>query len=240
MQRITSAKRDSAPSAASRRRKFESDWRMPEMLSTCRNRRTLRVALGLVASLAAGPSSLGQDSGSETVIETASVDCSAWSLNGYRLGMPLEEARALRETKAGQSRPGAGQATFTVKEEGRMAGTLIFDAGTRLVAWSTVYLGADPDEIRTALIGRLGPPVLDDRVGTDGKTRFGDEYRRLVTAWRSEACGAGVVLAISTATQNEEVTSVRVSLVAAAEVGREIAEVAAMVQTSEEAERYLD
>lgn len=188
--------------------------------------------------------SAGEAPGQEVVPAgrgAASDDCDTWTLNGYHLGMSLEEARAVREVKAGESKPGSGQTTFTVKEQGRIAGTLIFDTGGRLLEWSVVYLGADPDQIRAALIHRFGVPVLDDRVGAAKRTRFGDEYRRLVTAWRSEVCGAGVLLAVGMGqAEDSAITSVRASLLPSSEVERETENAAAAVETSEEAEKYLD
>jgi hypothetical protein len=198
------------------------------------------IVVGLLLLAAADDRALGQEAVPAAESGARSGDCSTWRLNGYRLGMPFEEAGALREMKAGKSKPDSGQATFTVKEPGRIAGTLVFDSEGRLLEWSTVYLGADPDRIRSALIHRLGVPLLDDRVGAAKRTRFGDDYRRLVTAWRNEVCDAGVVLAVNTAVENEEVTSVRVSLLRADEVERETADAAGALETSEEAEAYLD
>ncbi len=112
------------------------------------------------------------------------ANCDAWVLNGFRIGMTLEQAKVVRpvaEDADAKNEPGERQFT-TLLEDGR-TGILIVDAESRVVAWQTDSKIEMATRIRAALGERFGA-VNDDHSSESVPW----------VAWVNPACNGRVVV----------------------------------------------
>lgn len=113
--------------------------------------------------------------------------CERWTVDGYRLGMSVDEAEAVRpKTRVKGDRA-------AVKEKGVLKGKLFFDEDGRLASWQAEYLDTTFAEVRARLVEQLGEPDADDvfadtyEIGEIVRTGF-------LTRWTDSGCGATVLL----------------------------------------------
>lgn len=99
----------------------------------------------------------------------ADPDCSAFGLNGYTLGMPREEAEAVRPTKdlpkivaKAYAKLGDRMTARSVPMPDGKDGTLTFDAENRVVAWTREVSPQLFDQLVAEISDRHGPPEVDD------------------------------------------------------------------------------
>ena len=140
----------------------------------------------------------------------APVDCSAWTLDGYRIGMTGEEMLAVRSVTLHVE----GQAQVVVP--GSFRGVLVLDKQSRLREWDVVYDARGADALRTEMLERLGAPVSDVS---------GDivEARQRRMIWRSTACDAAILVYDTTSTDGS-VHTVRATLARASALPHRIFE----------------
>ncbi len=115
--------------------------------------------------------------------------CPRWTLNGYRIGMTLDEASAVRPLA-----PAKDEHQRLVQND-TLDGTLTFDAENRLVRWDAIYPGADAEAVRTAALEKLGVPRKTDTAGQLRKVRR-KYWRFYSTIWQKPDCDTRMVLEI--------------------------------------------
>ena len=125
--------------------------------------------------------------------------CAAWALNGYRLGMSMDEAGAIRPLKktmkAGWDVPQGWTLHFARTPD--FLGYLAFDEHGRLGKYMTQPRKANPAEVRLALEQRMGDPgQMNEQAGvtTRGFSRGVRPIRE--TLWTSAECDALVSFAV--------------------------------------------
>ena len=140
----------------------------------------------------------------------APVDCSAWTLDGYSVGMTGEEMLAVRSVTLHVE----GQAQVVVP--GSFRGVLVLDKQGRLREWDVVYDAREAEALRIEMLQRFGAPVSD----VSGDIVEAHERRMI---WRSVACDAAIVVYDTTATDGS-VHSVRATLARASTLPHKIYE----------------
>jgi hypothetical protein len=115
----------------------------------------------------------------------ASLDCSNWTLDGYRLGMRGDELLGVRSVTLHQE----GQAQ--VIEPGKLQGVLVLDGLNRLQNWDVRYDTADGEGLRAEMRERHGEPISGVSGNIDDETS-GVRQRR--TIWQSKACDALIIV----------------------------------------------
>jgi len=129
-----------------------------------------------------------QAAGGETAPEdarrSATIACSEWTLDGYRLGMSGQELLAIRSVTLHVE----GQAQ--VIEPGRFQGALVLDTLNRLQKWDVRYSAAAGDGLRAEMQKRFGRPSSDVSGSPTGSPE--DSQRR--TIWWSSACDTAIIV----------------------------------------------
>jgi len=122
--------------------------------------------------------------------KAAALDCSNWTLDGFRLGMKGDEILAVRSVTLHVE----GQAQ--VIEPGRLQGVLVLDALNRLEKWDVRYDAANGEGLRAELRERYGEPTSDITGNIQDDESGAVRQRR--TIWRSKACDALIIIYEST------------------------------------------
>ena len=102
------------------------------------------------------------------------ADCSGWVLNGYRLGMSVNDASEIRQVKGKSS-------SLTVREKGQFRGRLEFDGDGRLVQWAAILKGADHDRLKLEMMERYGLPTVNEE--HEGSHQIGPKFQ---TSWKTD------------------------------------------------------
>ena len=134
----------------------------------------------------------------------AAPDCSAWTLDGYAIGMTGEAVLAVRSVTLHVK----GQAQ--VVQPGKLHGVLVIDDAGLLEKWDVGYDDVDAEPLRAQLTARLGAPASD----VTG-TLIEDEsltVRQRRTIWRDAACDAAILVHENTASGGRSGGSVRATL----------------------------
>ena len=118
--------------------------------------------------------------------KAAAPDCSQWTLDGYRLGMPGDEILAVRSVTLHVE----GQAQAI--EPGKFRGVLVLDALNRLEKWDVRYDAANGAGLRAEMRERFGEPISD--VSGDLLRDESDTVLQRRTIWRSTACDAVIIV----------------------------------------------
>jgi len=116
----------------------------------------------------------------------APPDCSSWTLDGYRLGMPGDELLAVRSVTMHVENQAQAN------EPGRFQGVLVLDVLNRLQKWDVRYDAAEGDELRADLEARIGEPASDVSGYRSGDET--DTARQRRTIWWSTACDAAIIV----------------------------------------------
>lgn len=119
--------------------------------------------------------------------QTASGDerCDRWQLDGYRVGMPKNEAARVRPMKARKG-------WYEAREKGRYKGRLHFDGQDRLTSWSVTFNAPGFVQRGAEFIERFGEPSRENRSPVDVyrpptlKPKVGSYS--LEAEWKDEAC----------------------------------------------------
>lgn len=119
----------------------------------------------LLIAIATGPGARA-DSAEE-------ADCDLWTLDGYQLGMSVDEASGVRGGKLKQGR-------LAVKEKGRLKGLLWFDGDGRLVQYGALLKNPGHD-LKLEMTERLGYPTVDEE--HKGSKSIGP---RFTTVWETD------------------------------------------------------
>ncbi len=122
----------------------------------------------------------------EPAVPPISIDCPAWTLDGYRLGMTPADVLAVRSVTLHVR----GQAQAV--EPGRFRGVLVFDDGHALEKWDVAYENTKGDDLRAEMRRRYGEPVSD----VSGSVAEDDEggLRQRRTLWLNKSCDAAIVV----------------------------------------------
>lgn len=134
----------------------------------------------------------------------APPDCSAWTLDGYRLGMRGDEVLAVRSVTLHME----GQAQAIVP--GKFQGVLVLDALNRLEKWDVAYRATNADALRADLQGRYGKPVAD--VSGDLNADASTTVRQRRTIWRSVTCDVAIILYENVSVRGLPINSVHATL----------------------------
>jgi hypothetical protein len=114
--------------------------------------------------------------------DSAEVDCEGWTLDGYQLGMSIDEASNIRGGKLKQGR-------LAVKEKGQFKGVVRFDGDGRLVQYGALLKSVDHDKLKLEMTERLGYPTVDEE--HKGSNRIGPRFTTVwETDWMSVDCNA--------------------------------------------------
>ena len=178
--------------------------------------RCLSVALVLFASAALGVVNGEGQSTSDPIGNAIAPDCSNWTLDGYRLGMPGSELLAVRSVTLHLE----GQAQ--VAEPGKLHGVLVLDALNRLEKWDVRYDSVDAEGLRASMQERYGPPTSDISGNLAGDISGGVRQRR--TIWWSKACDAMIIIYDNTSVRGTPVRSVSAVLARASILNPGLAE----------------
>lgn len=137
-------------------------------------------------------------------VQESSTDCSAWMLDGYRLGMRGDEILAVRSVTlhvAGQAQAG---------ERGKFQGVLVLDALNRLEKWDVKYRTRSGDALRAQLRERFGEPI-SDVVGNILENGT-DTIRQRRTCWQSVSCDVAIVVSDNVSVRGGEGHSISACL----------------------------
>lgn len=127
------------------------------------------------------------DTGLRTPTEKApTIDCSDWTLDGYRLGMLGDELLALRSVTLHTE----GQAQAI--EPGKFHGVLVLDGLNSLKKWDVIYQTTDGRALRAELGARFGKPNSDVSGSMSDEDPAAGRQRR--TVWWSRACDVAIIL----------------------------------------------
>ena len=131
------------------------------------------------------------DTGLSTPTERApTIDCSDWTLDGYRLGMLGDELLALRSVTLHTQ----GQAQAI--EPGKFHGVLVLDGLNSLKKWDVIYQTTEGSALRAELGARFGKPNSDVSGSMSDDDPAAGRQRR--TIWWSRACDIAIILYEST------------------------------------------
>lgn len=134
----------------------------------------------------------------------ATVDCSTWTLDGYRPGMRGPEILAVRPATQHL------QEQAQVVVPGQFSGVIVVDSVNRLQKWDVKYEATDADAIRADMQKRFGAPTSDVTGNIiDDAT---DTVRQRRTIWWSTACDAAVIVYEDTALRGAEGHTVKATL----------------------------
>jgi hypothetical protein len=147
--------------------------------------------------------------------EAIALDCSTWTLDGYRLGMGGDEILAVRSVTLHME----GQAQAI--EPGRFHGVLVLDAMNRLTKWDVTYHATDGTALRAELQEQFGVPTLD--VSGNILDNESETVRQRRTVWWSRACDAAILVYQNTSVRGKPVNSVSATLVRASSFKQGIA-----------------
>jgi len=137
----------------------------------------------------------------------AALDCSAFTLDGYSLGMRGDELLAVRSVTLHVER----QAQAIVP--GKFHGVLVLDATDRLEKWDVRYEAADAAGLRAEMKARLGGPTSDVSGKLSGEDS--DTARQRRTIWWSASCDAAIIVYENTGVQDAAGHAVSATLVRA-------------------------
>ncbi len=140
----------------------------------------------------------------EPAVPPISIDCPAWTLDGYRLGMTPADVLAVRSVTLHVR----GQAQAV--EPGRFRGVLVFDDGNALEKWDVAYENAKGDDLRAEMRRRYGEPVSDVSGSAAGDDASGLRQRR--TLWLSKSCDAAILVYETSGTEGKSGATVMATL----------------------------
>jgi hypothetical protein len=118
--------------------------------------------------------------------DASAIDCSKWTLDGYRLGMRGDEILAVRSVTLHV------QHQAQAIEPGKFQGVLVLDLFNRLQKWDVHYDAAKGEKVRAELGARLGDPISEVSGELPGDETKPVRQRR--TIWWSTPCDAAIVL----------------------------------------------
>ena len=121
----------------------------------------------------------------DMVMRSDMVDCTKWTLDGYRLGMSRNEILAVRSVTVHVE----GQAQVVVP--GTLSGVLVLGP-TGLAKWDVKYETKTGDALRAELTQRFAGPYLDTNDPNPGDEAA--SLRRRTTAWRDGTCDVELVV----------------------------------------------
>jgi len=168
---------------------------------------TLATAVSCVA-FAAGPETAPAPIG--MIMRSDTIDCTKWTLDGYRLGMTRDEILAVRSVTLHVE----GQAQ--VVEPGKLSGVLVL-APTGLAKWDVKYETKNGDALRAELTDRFGGPFSDGDAPMPGDDATG--LRRRATIWRDGTCDVAIVVS-ETASKDGSTHLVQATLARASSLSR--------------------
>jgi len=113
-------------------------------------------------------------------------ECSGWTLDGYRLGMRVDELPAVRSVTLHVD----GQAQSI--EPGRFHGVLVLDVLKSLKKWDVVYETNDGTALRAEMRRRFGDPASDVSGNLAENDPGAGGQRR--TVWWSQACDVAIIV----------------------------------------------
>jgi hypothetical protein len=116
----------------------------------------------------------------------AALDCSGWTLDGYRLGMHGDELLSVRSVTLHVE----GQAQAV--EPGRLQGVLVLDGLNRLEKWDVRYDTTSGERLRAEMREQHGEPTSDVTGNTENDGS--DAVRQRRTIWRSKDCDAAIII----------------------------------------------
>jgi hypothetical protein len=169
--------------------------------------------LGLSSAVARKPETAAL---SDSVEEKIAIDCSTWTLDGYRLGMRGDEVLAVRSVTIHVE----GQAQAI--EPGRFNGVLVFDALNTVKKWDVTYHTTDGTALRAEMRERFGEPTSD--VSGNILDNESETVHQRRTIWWSGACDAAIVIYESTSVRGTPVHSVSATLARASSFKQGVAE----------------
>lgn len=159
---------------------------------------------------------VGNASPKDPIEKAVALDCSSWTLDGYRIGMRGDEVLAVRSVTLHVE----GQAQ--AMEPGRFQGVLVLDALNRLEKWDVVYHTKDGEGLRAEMRERFGEPSSDN-FGNILDTES-DTVRQRRTIWRSTTCDAAIVIYENTSVRGTPLHSVSATLARASSLKHGFAE----------------
>jgi hypothetical protein len=142
----------------------------------------------------------------------AAIDCTTWTLDGYRIGMGRDEILAVRSITLHME----GQAQ--VVEPGRFSGVLVLEPTIGLAKWDVHYQATGGDALRAELRERYGDPMSEVTGNLPGDPSEPMRQRR--TIWYSPACDAAIVVYETSSASGRSAHSVRATLIRASELPR--------------------
>lgn len=151
----------------------------------------------------------------------AAPDCSAWTLDGYALGMTGDAVLAVRSVTLHVK----GQAQ--VVQPGKLHGVIVIDDAGRLEKWDVGYDDLAAEPLRTQLTARLGAPASDVTGTLMEEESLTVRQRR--TIWRDAACDAAILVYENTAAGGRNGGSVRATLTRASSLPKGLIESTSIV-----------
>jgi hypothetical protein len=100
--------------------------------------------------------------------------CDAWALNGYRLGMSLDDASAVRPAKGKDS-------SLSVKAKGQFRGRVDFGEDGRLVQWAAIMKNADHAKLKGEMNELYGLATVNEE--HEGSMHIGPKFQ---TSWKTD------------------------------------------------------
>jgi hypothetical protein len=146
----------------------------------------------------------------------ATTDCTAWTLDGYRIGMGPDEIVAVRSITLHIE----GQAQ--VVEPGTLSGVLVLEPTIGLSKWDVRYETTDGDALRAELSERFGQPTSDISGTLPGDASSSLQERR--TIWWNAPCDVAIIVYENSSVGGTPVHSVHATLARASTLGRRFLE----------------
>jgi hypothetical protein len=142
----------------------------------------------------------------------ATIDCTAWTLDGYRIGMGRDEILAVRSITLHTE----GQAQ--VVEPGRFSGVLVLDSAFGLAKWDVHYKTTDGNALRAELRERYGDPASEVTGDLPGDPSEPMRQRR--TIWWNSACDVAIIVYENSSVRGTPMHSVQATLVRASRLSK--------------------
>lgn len=150
-------------------------------------------------------------------LDTAGApDCSAWTLDGYAIGMTGEAVLAVRSVTLHVK----GQAQVVLP--GKLHGVIVIDDAGLLEKWDVGYDDVDAEPLRGQLTARLGAPASD--VSGNLMEAESVTVRQRRTIWRDAGCDAAILVHENTASGGRGGGSVRAMLTRASSLPKGLVE----------------
>jgi hypothetical protein len=111
-------------------------------------------------------------------------------VNGYKLGMTIEEASAVRPVTTTSKNDRVRVVTMDT-----LKGTLTFNAAGKLINWDGELIGADPESVKTAALEKWGVPRKTDTMGQLRKVKR-KYWRFYTTIWQMPDCDTRIVMEV--------------------------------------------